>query len=624
MTRRLAARALAALSLATLSLSTAAREPRAAADSGGAAGLVEKEFFAAIKSVTPAAVYCVGKGGPSPGSSGVIISRDGYVLSDGDAGVIFRPKKDASGQVVGERVYPDELEVRIPDLKRGTYAVLPARVVRRLKDLDSTLLKIDKAKVPSSGLPFVVPGTSASLEVGQFTFAMGTPFGQGDGGTAALTAGIVAALAQAPEGQPGGRIQEIETTAAINPGVNGGPLVDVDGNLVGIISTWGEATPVNPFQFLGKAYPIDRIRAAYKDLPNFASIFPDPKTLAPRSKNAALLEHAILLAARRAQPAVVSLEIVRSEPFRMRVPQPLPKPEEGLARYAGPVSGVSVSKDGFIVSSLYNFASTMPIAYFGFRNDIEETLGKITSVTAHYADGTSAPAKLVAHDQRLGLVCLKAERPAGQDAPVLETASSTDALRVGRLLVAVGNPFGATRNPSPLVTVGMLSRLHPEDDEKAWRGDLQTDAGMTDGNCGGALVDIHGRLVALATIWDPAGQGRESGIGFGVPWSKVEAALPSLEQGKSVVYGGGFLGIGWAPDGPGGAIRITQVAPDGPAGKAGVQVGDVIVSIDGKPVAKLLEAMDAVRTRRPGEKLAFVFLRGVAKVELTIELGRRT
>lgn len=615
--RRLALAGLAALALA--------RSPRpvAAADPGGAAALVEKEFFAAIKSLTPAAVFCVGKGGYSPGSSGVIITRDGYVLSDGDAGVVIKPGKDASGKTVPERAYPDEVEIRLPDLKRGTYSVLQAKVVKRLKDLDSTLLKVNAKQVPSSGLPFVVPGTSSTLEIGQFTFAMGTAFGQGEGGTAALTAGIVAALVPAPEGQPGGRYQEIETTAAINPGVNGGPLVDANGNLVGIISTWGEATPVNPFQFLGKAYPIDRIRAAYKDLPNFATIFPDPKTLAPKSKNAAMLERAILLAARRAAPAVVSLEIVRSAPFKMRVPQPLPRPEEGLQRYAGPVSGVSVSKDGFIVSSLYNFASTMPIAYFGFPNDIEETLGKITSVTAHYPDGTSVPAKVVAHDQRLGLVCLKAEWPAGKDAPVLETASSTDVVRVGRLLVTVGNPFGKDRNPNPLVTVGMLSRLHPEDDEKAWRGNLQTDAGLTDGNCGGALVDIHGRLVALAMIWDPAGQGRESGIGFGVPWNKIEAALPALEQGKSVVYGGGWLGIGWDIDAATGALKVTVLAPDGPAAKAGVQVGDTIVSIEGKPITKVLEAVDAVRTHRPGDKLAVTLGRGGSKVELTVELGTR-
>ena len=609
--------------LATLALAVLARPvPCVSADGpvGGAATLVEREFFAAIKAVTPAAVFCVGKGGVSPGSSGVLITRSGYVLSDGDAGVIYLPPKGP--RMPPEKKTADDVEIRIPDLKRGTYAAYAAKIVKRIEGLDSTLLKITKP--PASGFPFVVPGSSESLEIGQFTFAMGTAFGQGDGGAAALTAGIVASLVPAPAGQAGGPIEEIETSSAINPGVNGGPLVDVDGNLVGIISTWGEAKPENPFQFLGKVFPIDRIRHAYREVADAATIFPDPKTLPAKAKNAALLERAIALAARRAAPAVVSLELVRSEPFRMKVPQKLPNADNALDRYTGPVSGVSVSKDGFIVSSLYNFANTSPLAYFGFPNDIEATLAKITSVTAHYPDGTSVAAKIVAHDQRIGVVCLKAEWPAGKDAPVLEAASATDAVRVGRLLVNVGNPFGKDRRADPLTTIGVLSRMHPADDEKAWRGNLQTDAGMTDGNCGGALVDIHGRLLALSMLWDPAGQGRESGIGFGIPWATIEAALPTLEAGTSVVYGGGFLGIVWAPDpANAGAIRVVAVTPGGPAAKAGIQSGDVIAAIEGKPMKKILDAMDAVRTHRPGDKLAFSIDRAGKRVELVIELGAR-
>ncbi len=607
--------------VATLALAfVGAHAPIAVADgpAGGAAALVEKEFFAAIRSVTPAAVCCIApsKDGISPGSSGVMITKNGYVLSDADAGAYFTGPRNQT------KNYAKEIEIRIPDLKRGTYASYVATVVLRVGAIDSTLLKITKP--PPSGFPFVVPGTSASLEIGQFTFAMGTAFGQGDGGTAALTAGIVAALVPAPEGQPGGRFTEIETSAAVNPGVNGGPLVDVDGNLVGIISTWGDPKPLNPFQFLGKAFPIDSIRHAYREVPDAATIFPDPKNLPAKAKNAALLERAIALAARRAAPAVVSLEISRSEPFRMRVPiQRAPGVAE-LARYAGPVSGVSVSKDGWIVSSLYNFANTSALAHFGFPNDIEDTIAKVSSVTAHYPDGTSVPARIVAHDQRIGVVCLKAEWPAGKDAPVLEAASATDGVRVGRLLVNVGNPFGSDRRPDPLTTIGMLSRMHPVDDEKAWRGNLQSDAGMTDGNCGGALVDIHGRFLALSMLWDPAGQGRLSGIGFGVPWSMIEAALPSLEAGKSIVYGGGWMGIAWTGDAASsGAPRITFVQPEGPAAKAGVQVGDVVALIDGKPMKKLLDAVDAVRTHRPGDKLVCSMDRGGKQVELTIELGTR-
>ena len=171
--------------------------PRAAraADAGGAAALVEKEFSAAIKSLTPAAVFCIGKGGISPGSSGVIVTRSGYVLSDGDAGVILKPGKAPDGRVIPERVYPDDVEIRIPDLKAGRYSVFQAKVVKRVAGIDSTLLKIQKP--PAAGFPFVTPGASDGLAVGNFTFAMGTSFGQGEGGDASLTAGIVASLISA-------------------------------------------------------------------------------------------------------------------------------------------------------------------------------------------------------------------------------------------------------------------------------------------------------------------------------------------------------------------------------------------------------------------------------------------
>ena len=582
----------------------------------GAAAMVEHEFEAAIRTVTPATVYCVAKPGlgPGSGSSGVIITKTGYVLSDGDAGVYFRPVKGPDGKPVAEKAYSDEVEIRIPDLKKGSYQVYPAKVVRRVAAIDSTLLKITAP--PASGFPFVAPRTSSDLAVGQFTFAMGMSFGQ-EAGAAALTGGIVAALVPAPKDQPGGPWSEVHTSAAVNPGVNGGPLVDVEGGLVGVISTWGAPEKDNPFQFLGKAYPIDRIRHAYRDVPEAAAIFPDPKTLPARSKQSALLETAFESAAKAAYPSVVSLEIARPEAFVMRVPQ---LKEGGMKRYEGPVSGVVASADGWIVSSLYDFANTAPLAYFGYPNEIAATLGRITSVTAHFPDGTSVPARIVAHDQRLGVVCLKAELPAGYVAKTL-TVAPAESHQQGRMVLCVGNPFGAARFPAPLLTVGMYSRLHRPDDEKAWRGDFQTDAGMTDGNCGGALVDVHGRLLGLATLWDPAGQGRASGIGFGIPWDRIVAALPVLEAGISLSYGNGWLGIGWgqATDG----IRITLLQKDGPAAKAGLAIGDLVKSVDGSVVARLFDAQELVRVHNAGDKVTFVVDRGGESKEIVIELAKR-
>ena len=248
--------------LATLLCAAATLTP-ATASGDGAATLVEKEFAAAIRTVTPATVFIVAKPslGPSPGSSGVIVTRNGYVLSDKDAGAYYRQRTGADGKPITGRggrpdmevVHADDVEVRFPDLKRGTYEVFPAKVVRRVPDLDSTLLKI--VAPPGKTFPAVVPSDSDHLDVGHFAFAMGMTFPNptATGGAASLTGGVISALIPQPPGSEGGRWADVYTSAAVNPGVNGGPLVDVEGRLVAIISTWGRLEDANPFQFLGQA-----------------------------------------------------------------------------------------------------------------------------------------------------------------------------------------------------------------------------------------------------------------------------------------------------------------------------------------------------------------------------------
>lgn len=603
--------------LAALSLALALPGPRpAAAAEGGAAGLVEKEFRQAIQIVSPATVVCIvptkKQGEGQSTSSGVIVTKAGHVLSDGDAGAVMVAR---GGKI--EKEYREPVEIRIPDPKRGTYSVYHAKVVRRVPAVDSCLLKITDG--PSTGFPFVVPRTSDDLHVGRFAFGMGTPFGHDEDGTAALTAGIVCALTRAPEGDPAGQFSEVYTSAAVNPGVNGGPLVDADGTLVGIISTWGTPEASNPFQFLGKVFPIDRIKAAYKDLPDFSAVFPDPKTIPRKSKQAMLLERAFAAAAAQAYPSVASLEVTRSEPLKIRLPAP-PGQERWFARYTGPVSAVVVSGDGYLVSSLYSFARLVPLFNPGVEGlSIEDDLAKVTAVTAHFADGASVPAKVVAHDQAVGIVLLKAEMPADHAVRPLPAAPK-ESLDVGRLVLCVANPFGAVRSPDPLLTLGIVSRLHPEDAKDAWRGDFQTDAGMTDGTVGGALVDVHGRILGLGTLWDPVTQGRNSGIGYGIPWSRIEAALPALKAGKSFVTNG-YLGITWeADDGP---PRLGTVTEGTPAAQAGMKPGDLIVEIDGKPVPTAYSAMGRLRSRQAGDVLAIVVLREGKRVPITATLAAR-
>ena len=584
----------------------------ASGDGGGAAALVEKEFSNAIKIVTPATVFCVPKGVPVSeldGSSGVLITRSGYVLSDGDVGLVSMKG--------GVKQFAPVVEVRVPDPKKSTFQVFTAKVALRVAEIDSCLLKIENP--PSSGFPFVLPRTADDLKIGSFTFAMGTPFGHAEGGSASLTAGVVSALVRSPEGDPAGRNSEVYTSAAVNPGINGGPLVDAEGTLVGIISTWGQPEPKNPFQFLGKAFPIDRIRAAYRGLSDFAAIFPDPKTLPRRSKQSDLLEVAFAFAAKKAFPSVVSLDLTRKNPFFMEIPT-----ANGVARlqrYAGAVTGVLATADGAIVTSLYNLGNTTFIANSMGAGDLERTIGDLASVTAHLPDGQSLPARLVSYDLRLGIAVLKVDFPAGYVATPIESAPADEG-RVGRLVVCVGNPFGASKTGDPFVTVGMLSRFHPTDSEEAWRGDFQTDAGITDANCGGAIVDVHGRILGLATLWDPAKHGRSSGIGFGVPWSRILEVLPAMERGRSVRSG--LLGVKWKEIREGSAPLIEGIVANSAAERAGIAGGDLVTAIDGKETKTFADVVVALRRKFEGEPIKVVIARDGKPLEFDLVLGART
>lgn len=595
--------------------------PTRAVGGPGLAGVVEDEFEAAIKAINPATVFCVApkKFGPSPGSSGVLVTRDGYVLSDGDAGAYYKPVPGPDGRPRPEKAHADEIEVRVPDLKRGTYTAYVAKRVRRVESIDTSLLKIENP--PATGFPFVVPGASGHLAVGRFTFAVGTSFPQGDSsGSSSLTAGVVASLKPLEPGDPAGAWAEIVTSAAVNPGVNGGPLVDANGSLVGIISTWGQATPDDPFQFLGKAFPIDRIRYAYRDLPNFATVFPDPRTLPVRARQTAMLETAIAAAVTKASRSVVSLEVTRKTPLATKVAN------RPVGRYQGPTSGVVVSEDGWVVASLYAFADTLPISVSSVMPGpppdaaVAADLGEITGVTAWLPRGRSAPARVVSHHQRLGLVLLKVDLPDGDVLVPVESLPSSE-IRSGRLVLGVSDPFGKDRRPHPLVSLGMVSRLHPEDGLDAWGGCFQTDANLTDGTAGGALVDVRGRFLGLATLWLTVQHGRNSGIGFGVPWSRIEAALPAMKAGESFLVYTAMMRVTMKPDAE--KALLDGVEPGGPAEAAGLKAGDRILAVDGKVLERTEHLRLRLRYRRPGDEVVVAYERNGKRAETKVVLAGR-
>ena len=230
-------------------------------------------------------------------------------------------------------------------------------------------------------------------------------------------------------------------------------------------------------------------------------------------------------------------------------------------------SGVIVSDDGLVVTNYH-------------------VIDKADEITVVLTDRREFEAEVVTRDERTDLAVLRI-KVEGEKLPFLKLKDS-DTLEVGDLVLAIGNPFGVGQT----VTSGIVSAL-----ARTARGVsdfgffIQTDAAINPGNSGGALVSLDGGLIGINTAIYSRGGG-SNGIGFAIPSNMVATVIGSAVRGGEVVRP--WLGArGQTVDAdiarslglptPSGVL-INSVHPDGPAAKAGLKIGDVIVSIDGKPV----------------------------------------
>jgi serine protease Do len=213
--------------------------------------------------------------------------------------------------------------------------------------------------------------------------------------------------------------------------------------------------------------------------------------------------------------------------------------------------------------------------------------------------------------------------------PYLELADS-DALEVGEWVVAIGNPFGLSHT----VTAGIVSalgrnRLTALNDIK-YQDFIQTDAAINPGNSGGPLLNLDGKVVGMNTaILGPGGG--NAGIGFAIPANLAKSVSQQLRESGKVVRG--FLGVSidnlrprqaesLELDNTDGAL-VMEVMPDTPADDAGLERYDVIVELDGKPVADASKLMSKVADMKPGTKVRLRVLRNGRGRNMTVILGER-
>ncbi len=267
-------------------------------------------------------------------------------------------------------------------------------------------------------------------------------------------------------------------------------------------------------------------------------------------------------------------------------------------------SGVIVSPEGYILTNNHVIESA---------DEIEVAL----------ADGKKVNAKLVGTDPETDLAVIKVNL---RDLPSI-TLARLDNTRVGDVVLAIGNPFGVGQT----VTMGIVSALGRNHmGINTFENFIQTDAAINPGNSGGALVDIHGHLLGINTaIYSRSGG--SLGIGFAIPVTTVKTVMEAIIRNGQVVRG--WIGVEPQDITPelaesfdlkksSGTI-IAGVVKGGPAEKAGIRLGDILLTVADQPVADTVSMLNLVAQLKPGEKVKLTVLRKSQEATLDLVVGRR-
>lgn len=246
---------------------------------------------------------------------------------------------------------------------------------------------------------------------------------------------------------------------------------------------------------------------------------------------------------------------------------------------------------------------------------------KATSIKVQLSDGRKLEAKMVGKDPRSDIALIQIQDP--KNLTAIKMADS-DALRVGDYTVAIGNPFGLGET----VTSGIVSALGRSGlNAQNYENFIQTDAAINRGNSGGALVNLNGELIGINTaILAP--DGGNIGIGFAIPSNMVKSLTSQMVQYGQVRRGElGIMGTelnselakAMKVDAQRGAF-VSQVMPNSSAAKAGIKAGDVITTLNGKPISSFAALRAQVGTMPIGSKVTLGLLRDGKPVSVQIEL----
>jgi len=328
------------------------------------------------------------------------------------------------------------------------------------------------------------------------------------------------------------------------------------------------------------------------------------------------LEKKLVEVGRKVSPAVVTvgsvmvIDLLRDHFYgERRLPH---------LRVQGIGSGVIISESGFVLTN-------------------EHVISNAKEVAVITADGTKySKVKVVKADPGTDLAVLKIE--ADKKFPTVEWGEA-EKVRKGQFAIAFGNPLGFSTGEDCTMTFGIVSAVNRRLEEKDRTGKvvkslenlIQTDAPISQGNSGGPLVDIHGRIiginVAILTL-----TGGSEGIGFAIPFDKrTKDIIAQLKAQYDIVYGS--IGVELKALTPALArhlgleqpkgVLVSRIEEDGPAAKAGIKYGDVILEFAGRQPAGPRDLAKAIEQSKVGSNVTVKLFRAGKELELQVTVARR-
>lgn len=550
------------------------------------------ESYARVAPAVAAVACLAGERNTRFYGSGVCISADGLILTSSS-------------------VVPDGArEVRVRFAGEQAFA---AQVVARADEAEAVLLKLDPA--PPMPRRFLA---ARALEpaVGERVYTAGNPHHTlSRDGAVYFSAGTLSGRYTARSEDPRSRYRGpvLETDAAVNPGCDGGPLVDAQGRLLGLVSLcYGRA------RRLGTAVPLARIlstlpqaREALKaggedaHAPHGDGVLPDDGTIgtALREASTAVRTAVVRIYFNAGDERQTSSDRGARRPSF--VDGRRSKPDE-TARAAEPapgcVTGVLVDARGWVLTS----ALLVP------ANEKRATVA--------LADGRRLRCRVRGRDLGLDVALLEIEdRPARLPVAALANESVPPA---GSFVCVLGAPQDGDRAEATF-TAGIVSASDRMDGQA-----VQIDARVNAGSAGGAVVGLDGRLLGIVSH-ESAHQpwGRNTGVGFFAPGARILERLARLQDGEVIrPQPQPFLGVRPVIGLPANAgLVLAEVVENAPAWKAGLRAGDVVLRLGGQAIASWPELVVELKKHRPGDALEVRYRRGAEadEAETKVKLEER-